>query len=212
MLQERIYSARPINTYTGAGAEVGNAYVGFLKSRFPDCIVVDPGDQNGEIARRAKELAAEHMINPATGEKDEKYFNEHGSQHVMAYFTNEVVKPCTIGTGLLLPILQDGRNAYAVGAGVAAEMKKMDDILRPTWLIICTKNGGGPRFSMYRVTDIISDQARGADVVSKRPLYLFHTKGGVFRSLSVNETRARMYTPRSDGTWDREKLQPYFLD
>ncbi|OGG44738.1 hypothetical protein A2673_01735 [Candidatus Kaiserbacteria bacterium RIFCSPHIGHO2_01_FULL_50_13] len=212
MSQERIYSARPINTYTGKGAEVGDAYVAFLNNRFPDAIIVDPGNPRGEISRRAKELVEQNMIDPATGERSEKYFSEHGSKFVMAYFTDEVVEPCTIGTGLLLPVLQGDRQAYAVGVGVAAEMKKMDDLLRPTWLTTCTKVDRGFEFAMYRVTNITLDEGRGTDTVSKKPLYLFHARSGVFHMLSVNETRARMYTPRLDGTWDRDNLQSYFLD
>lgn len=212
LLQQRIYSARPINTYTGTGAEVGKAYIAFLSYRFPSSIIVDPGDPAGEISRRAKELMTQHMINPATGKEDQKYYNEHGSKFVMAYFTKEVVGPCTVGTGLLLPVTEDGKNTYAVGAGVAAELVKLDDQGKPTWLIACTKKDEQLRFSMYRVKYVIADERRGLDSVSKKPLHTFVTDSVAFRALSVDETRARMYTPRPDGTWDREKLQPYFLD
>lgn len=211
MLSERIYSARPINTYKGVGAEVGDAYVAFLKEQFLNCVIVDPGDPNGEVSSKAKELHDRHMINPATGQKDEKYYNEHGSKHVMAYFTNEVVGPCTVGCGLILPYKYRDEGWWAVGAGVATELTKMYDLGRPIWLVTCERYYGGAfRFQARYVTRITA--TCNLDSVSKQPLRLFYADGGSFCALSVDETRARMYTKRFDGTWDREKLQPYFLD
>lgn len=211
MSRERIYSARPINTYTGVGADVGNAYVAFLKEQFLDCAIVDPGEPNGEISRRAKELKEQEMINPATGQMDEKYYNENGSNRVMAYFTNEVIKPCTIGCGLMLPIRYGSRGRWAIGAGVAAELTKMHDLGRPVWLIACESyDGTSYKFRSERVTRIVT--AGIIDSVSKQPLCVFNADYGSYDALSVNETRARMYTPRPDGTWDRENLQPYFLE
>lgn len=224
-----IYSARPIFTYrpkkpsvkvSEENVAVGHAYVSFLKEWCPKAAINDPGDPEGLVSARAEELVAEHSIDPATGRKSEQYYNEHGSKHVMAFFTNDVVGACTMGVGLLCPVLRNGVPVLAPPAGVSAEMEKMFALGRPVWLCYClrvpapmaeTAGGIAFRFSALRIVRI--ERLDEIDPVTQKPLLVFHTEAdGSFRQLSVDETRARMYTPMPGGGWDRENLQPYFLD
>ena len=206
MPENKIYSARPINTYVRS-ADIGEAYVKYVSGEFPNDEVIDPNAS--EIQARAKELKAEHSIDPATGKHSEEYYNKVGGAKVMEYFTNEVVGPCRAGVGLLLPVMKNSRIVYEVGAGVAAELSKIHKFGRPVWVVTATKKPDGSAFFMkYRVHNI----SLNVGLVPKMPLcQLFITDHGFFRQMTVNETRARMYTKNPDGTWDREKLQPYFL-
>lgn len=201
----RLYAARPINTYVRS-ADVGTAFVEYLAIHFTDCEFVDPNSP--EIQKHAKELKEKHSIDPATGEYSEKYYNEVGGAKVMEYFTNEVVGSCFAGAGLTLPVIKKNTPVFMVGAGVAAELVKMFQSERTIWIVTCSLDDGQMNFSMHYVIDIELDETRST---SKSPVWLFETKNGVFAQMTVDETRARMYTPKPDGGWDRDNLQSYFL-
>lgn len=213
-MTERIYSARPINTYKDVGAHVGNAYVAFLQTKFPGAVIIDPASK--DIALRAKELMEQDMIDPATKQSSLAHYEKNGGKGVMEYFTDVIVPSCTLGAGLALPVMQEGEKVFALGAGVAAELNKMNELGRPTWVVTCemvvADADAQHHFFIQRVINVGVDFSRGLDPVSKRPLHVYFVEGGTsFRQLTVDETRARMYTPNPDGTWNRDKLQPYFL-
>lgn len=205
--KRRVYAARPINTYVRS-ADVGVAFLEHLTSHFKDCELVDPNSQ--KIQNRAKELKELHSIDPVTGEYSEKYYNEVGGSKVMEFFTNEVVGSCSVGAGLALPVDKDGKTVFMVGAGVAAELAKMFQAERNIWIVTCSLNNGQMNFVMHYVLNM--------KFYKERSIWMFATENisckgeyNVFMQMTVDETRARMYTPNPAGGWNRDKLQPYFL-
>ena len=200
---KQVYAARPINTYRhSVSASVGDAYIAWLGEQYPEAKIIDPNSP--EISAHADKLVEKARINPETGEEDEAYFNQYGSAKVMKYFTEEVVLPCNVGTGLMLPMKE---GVFGVGAGVAAELAKMNNLGRPVFLVGFFKD---MRFEKHHIIGL--DVRETIDSVSNKPLYSFHTYDGArYYQLSVDETRARMYTSKPDGGWDRNNLQPYFL-
>lgn len=211
-MTQRLYTARPINTYKRS-ADVGQAYMVQLQLMFPDTIMVDPNSD--QIQDRVKELKKLHATGP-DGKYSEELYNRVCAPIVMQYFTNEVVEPCFAGAGLALPMPHADRVVYALGAGVGAELEKMNRLGRPTWVVTGHRSSnGGMSFVLHKVLRVEPDLARSTE---KAKVYTFDTANEVFAQLTVDETRMRMYTKRpakpdgSDGGWDRDNLQPYFLE
>lgn len=206
MSRNRVYSARPINTYTGS-AHVGDAYVAYVAQEFPGSDIVDPNSP--EIQRHAQELKALYSIDPETGLHSEQYYNEHGGAKVMEYFTNEVVEPCVVGVGLMLPVKTSDGKEFMIGAGVGAELLKMHELGRPIYVVSCCSREDELSFKMFCVSRVEENKTRSTN---KSKVFTFFTgEGLIFEQMTVEETRARMYTKNPDGTWNREVLQPYLI-
>ncbi len=201
MVKRSLYGAYPINTY---GTPVGIAYHAFLSDAFPAMEVVDP---NGAAIKAAVEKIKAKYPDPAT-------YDKVGAREVMDYFVH-LVQAADEGVGLALPMkTRDGATIYCLPAGIAKELGTIHANKKPIWVALGTNRSNStkinssrdPYFFLHKITAITPFRQAESD------LLMFSCDGAAFSSLTIDETRGRIYTKKDDGSWDRDNLQPYFLD
>lgn len=214
MNRQSLYAAHPINIY---GTQFAAAYLRYLSETFPQVSeIIDPSSD--AVKREVEEIKQEFSRDPTSGEFSQTLYNEIGAKKVMEYFASLVGERAGAGAGLAIPInSRPVRSSYFVPAGIAKELRTIFKN-GPIWVVIAFPGKIAPYFESYPIADIRLNtvQTYVRSQINKKgsePEELFDfvsETGEVFEQLSVESTRARIYTKLQDGTWDRTKLQPYF--
>lgn len=213
MHEREFYAAHPINTY---GTPLEREYLQYLCTAFPGTLIIDPNSES--VARDVERITHQHSRDPLTGEFSEALYNSVGAKKVMDYFV-QLVESVDGGAGLALPMESTSSTfTYMLPAGIAKELRTIDMLGHPTWIVTCTIEADMFCFKNFAITHVRVNEEH-TDSVSlsqnqgvREKMYDFVTEGGhAFGQLSIQETRERIYAKRTDGSWDRKKLHPYML-
>ena len=210
---QRFYAAHPINTY---GTPLEREYLEYLCTTFPDTLIVDPNSES--VTRAVDQIKEQDSRDPLTGQFSEGLYNSVGAKVVIEYFV-ALVEGVDGGAGLALPTTSASSTVtYMLPAGIAKELRTIDKLGHPTWVVTCSMERGMLCFNNFAITHVCVNEARTTSISQalkggeREEMFDFVMDDGrSFGQLSIQETRERIYTKCTDGSWDRKKLQHYVL-
>lgn len=205
---EKCYVARPMNTYDMP--RLSSALEEYVKGvLFPNIGIVDPGSPNIRfMVKEFDTLLLQHHDRNSV------------SSMLMTVF-KALVNSCECAVGLMFPMYKaDARpgavvDFWAIGAGVAGELITQVNSGKPAYLLSCFPDGiediVAYGFCHYEIlqgqelTDGLSTSI-AVRIPDGNAEYV-----GEFRILTIDETRARLYSRNPDGSVNRKAFAPFFL-